>query len=236
MRQFLLKVLLGCLLSLTLIGGERVVAAGLSLSHPSDTSASSFLLQLENLQEAFSLPTFETSGVSGVYESQVQPQRALGGPVLADVYFDEHRQVIHDRLKGLFLQTIEFLKQEPEWQLRVEGHCDPRGTSAYNLARANFHLMTLSKYLLLLGIQPQQMSILNYGQDPIACRLGSEACQEDNLRAQHVFSNLAIRQTQRGCLARLRLVADQDLTPAFGFTKFLSKVQRIQVASPSSSF
>ena len=221
-------------MSLTLIGGECVVAAGLSLSHPSDTQASSILLQLENLQEALSLPTFETSGVPGANESQ--PQKALDGPVLADVYFDEHRQVIHDRLKRLLLQTIEFLQQESEWQLRVEGHCDPRGTSAYNLARANFHLMTFSQYLLLLGIQPQQMSILNYGQDPILCRIGSEVCQEDNLRARHVFSNLAIRQTQRGCLARLRLVADQGLTPALEFTKFLSKVQRIQVASPSSSF
>ncbi len=223
-------------MSLTLIGGECVVAAGLSLSHPSDTPASSFLLQLENLQEAFSLLRFKTSGVPGANERQAQPQKALDGPVLADVYFDEHRQVIHDRLKGLLLQTIEFLQQEPEWQLRVEGHCDPRGTSAYNLARANFHLMTLSQYLLLLGIQPQQMSILNYGQDPLICRIGSEACQEDNLRARHVFSNLAIRQTQRGCLARLRLIADQDLTPALEFTKFLSKGQRIQVASPSSSF
>ena len=189
----------------------------------------------EEIQEVVIFPQSMNSLLKGVgREGQaiVQPD----DPVLVDVYFDERRLFIDAPLKGLFLQTVERLNQEPKWRLQIEGHCDSRGTSAYNLARADFHLANLTRYLLILGGQSHQISSINYGQDPVACRANSESCQEDNLRAQHIFSNLAIRHTQRGCLTRLRFVPGEDGHRALRYTQHLPNLQRIQVASSSSSF
>jgi hypothetical protein len=237
MGHFLLKVALCFLLGWSLLGGERGVASDsfLNLSYPVSVVATPSVNTPEEIQEVLILPQsmisfFKGAGMEG---------QAIGkpdGPVLADVYFDESRQFIDDGLKGLFLQTVERLNQEPDWRLQIEGHCDSRGTSAYNLARADFHLANLTRYLLMLGGRSHQISSINYGQDPIACRASSESCQEDNLRAQHIFSNLAIRHTQRGCLTRLRFVPGQDWHRALRYSRHLQNLQRIQVASSFSSF
>lgn len=207
----------------------------LSLSHPVSMVASPSVNTPEEIQEVMIFPQSMTSFLKGV----VMEGQTIGkpdGPVLADVYFDERRLFIDAPLKGIFLQTVERLNQEPEWRLQIEGHCDSRGTSAYNLARADFHLASLTRYLLMLGGKSHQIFSINYGQNPVACRASSETCQEENLRAQHIFSNLAIRHTQRGCLTRLRFVPGQDWHRAFRYSQHLPNLQRIQVASSSSSF
>jgi hypothetical protein len=236
MGHFLLKVVLCFLLGWSLIGGERGVASDLFLSLPQPVSmvASPSVNTPEEIQEVVIFPQTMTSFLNGVgMEGQ-----AIGkpdGPVFADVYFDESRQFIDAPLKGIFLQTVERLNQEPEWRLQIEGHCDSRGTSAYNLARADFHLANLTRYLLMLGGKSHQISSINYGQDPVACCASSESCQEDNLRAQHIFSKLAIRHTQRGCLTRLRFVPGQDWHWALRYSQHFPNLQHIQVASSSSS-
>ena len=156
--------------------------------------------------------------------------------VLADVYFDEKRVLIDGRLKGVFLRTARLLVEKPQWRLQIEGHCDPRGPSAYNFARADFHLAHLTRYLYLLGIPSYQISTVNYGQDPVTCRDKSEQCQEDNLRAEKIFPFLSVGYAQRGCLARLRLLGGGNRQGISQVSENLPSLRRIQVAAPSSSF
>lgn len=235
--HFLLKVALCSLLGWSLIGGERGVAsdAFLSLSTQVSVAATSTVNTPEEIQEMVIAPQPMDLFLKGV-EMEGQTIGKPDGPVLADVYFDERRLFIDAPLKGIFLQMIEWLNQEPEWRLQIEGHCDSRGTSAYNLARAEFHLANLTRYLLMLGGHSHQIASINYGQDPVACLASSESCQEDNLRAQHIFSHLAIRHPQRGCLTRLRFVPGRGWPWAFRHSQHFPNLQRIQVASSSSSF
>jgi len=237
MGHFLMKVALCFLLGWSLLGGERGLASDsfLNLSYSASVGATPSVNNPEEIQEVVILQQPMTSFLKGVGmegHTIVKPD----GPVLADVYFDERRLFIDAPLQGILLQTVEWLNHEPEWRLQIEGHCDSRGASAYNLARADFHLANLTRYLLMLGGQSHQISSINYGQNPVACRARSESCQEDNLRAQHIFSNLAIRHTQRGCLTRLRFVPGQDWHRAIRYSQHLPNLQRIQVASSSSSF
>ncbi|MGB5054706.1 MAG: hypothetical protein WBO24_09965 [Nitrospirales bacterium] len=153
-------------------------------------------------------------------------------PVFADVYFDDVRSSIQGGIEGFLHETVALLKQEDQWGLRIEGHCDSRGTSAYNLARADYHLRSLAGFLEYLGIPSGRIHQVNVGQTPFVCQSGSERCQEDNLRAERIFSILAVDRFQRGCLARLRLVAGKDLDRATGYLKRPPYLQRIQLASP----
>ncbi len=154
-------------------------------------------------------------------------------PVFADIYFDERRTVIQGSLQHLLEDMVTVLERESTWGLRIEGHCDSRGTSAYNLAWAEHHLTTFSQYVEFMGIPAHRINRVNFGQDPLLCGHVSERCQEDNLRAQRIFSVLAIRQSQRGCLVRLRFDAGHEWDRAVGYSKELPYVQRLQVATPA---
>jgi len=230
MTRFLLKVPLCFLLAGSLIGGERGVASDfrLPLSSQSRSVASSLLPQSEEIQEPVIFSLAKT-----VPLTRMEPTHA---PVVADVYFDERRLFVDAGLKAFFLQTVEWLAAEPQWRLRIEGHCDPRGPSAYNFARADFHLADLTDYLSQLGIPSHQISTVNYGQDPVLCRNTSEQCQEDNLRAKEIFPILSVGNTQRGCLARLRFIGGGNWSRIHQVSQSLPLLQRIQVASPSSTF
>ncbi|GJL60116.1 MAG: hypothetical protein NPIRA03_29730 [Nitrospirales bacterium] len=153
-------------------------------------------------------------------------------PVFADVYFDDLRSSIQGGIEGVLNETVALLKQEDEWGIRIEGYCDSRGPSAYNLARADYHLKSLVGFLVQLGIPSWRIHTMNFGQTPFSCRSRSERCQEDNLRAERIFSILAVDRFQRGCLARLRLVAGKDSDRATGYLKRAPYLQRIQLASP----
>jgi len=152
-------------------------------------------------------------------------------PVIADLYFDEGRSLIMGGIERFLHETVDLLKQEDQWGVRIEGHCDSRGTSAYNLARAGYHLTHLTNFLQMMGIQSERIHLLNFGQDPLPCQGIGERCQEDNLRAERIFSILAVGQSQRGCLARLRLVAGEDVDRALRYSRRSPYLQRIQVAS-----
>lgn len=153
-------------------------------------------------------------------------------PVFADVYFDDARSSIQGSIEFSLHETAAILKQEAQWGLRIEGHCDSRGTFAYNLARADYHLKSLAGFLEQLGIPSGRIHLVNFGQTPFSCQSGSERCQEDNLRAERIFSILAVDRFQRGCLARLRFVAGKDSDRATGYLKRTTYLQRIQLASP----
>jgi len=217
-------------LGVCILGGERGMASDSLplLSFLGEHVASTRSPQPEEIQEF-------------VMSAQVRPLamksvRERDDLVFADVYFDEKRVLIDERLKGVFLRTARLLVEQPQWRLHIEGHCDPRGPSAYNFARANFHLAHLTHYLSLLGISSHQISTVNYGQDPVSCRDTSERCQEDNLRAEKIFPLLSVGYTQRGCLARLRLTSGGNRQGIRQVTVNFSSLQRVHVAAPSSSF
>lgn len=230
MGRLLLNVPLSFLFLWSLMDGEWGLASdfGLSLDSQSRSVASLLVPQSEEIQEFVIFSLAKTAPVT-----RLEPTHA---PVVADVYFDERRLFVDAGMKTLFLQMVEWLAEEPQGRLRIEGYCDPRGPSAYNFARADFHLANLTDYLSRLGISSHQISAVNNGQIPVLCRLTSGQCLEDNLRAENIFPILSIGNTQRGCLARLRLIGGEKGSPIHQVSQRLPSLQRIHVASPSSTF
>ncbi len=230
MNHFLLKVGLGFILWSSLIGGGNLVAWD---SIPSFSQADA-LVETAQLPQQEEIQGFIIS--SQRKSLPLKYLRENDGRVFADVYFDERRIWIDERLQGVFLRTVRLLAEEPQWRLQIEGHCDPRGPSAYNFVRADFHLANLTHYLHQLGIQAHRISTMNYGQDPLTCLVQNERCQEDNLRAEKIFPILSVGSTQRGCLTRLRLIGGEKQARTPHDTQSLPFLQRIQIASPLHHF
>ncbi|MEO6203059.1 MAG: hypothetical protein ABIP82_07570 [Nitrospirales bacterium] len=155
-------------------------------------------------------------------------------PVVADLYFDEGRSLLRGGIEVFLHETVALFDLEDQWGLGIEEHCDVRGTLAYNLHLANYHLTNLTTFLRMLGIQSERIHLVNFGQDPFVYQGIDERCQEDNLRAERIFSILAVEHSQRGCLARLCLVAGKDVDRALRYSRRSPYLQCTQVASPHS--
>jgi peptidoglycan-associated lipoprotein len=62
-----------------------------------------------------------------------------------------------------------FLKDNPNVRTRIEGNCDERGTNEYNLALGERRAESAKNFLLSLGISPDRIETISYGEErPLA--------------------------------------------------------------------
>ena len=107
------------------------------------------------------------------------------GP-LKDVNFDFDRYDLRADAKEILKGHAAWLKANPQGRVEVEGHCDERGTSEYNLALGAKRAESAKRYLIDLGISPSTLSTISYGEELPLCREQNEACWAKNRRAHFV--------------------------------------------------
>jgi len=96
-------------------------------------------------------------------ESLESQAKAVGA--LQIVYFDFDKSNLNPTEKEKLDKTSAWLSDNPEANLRIEGHCDERGTSEYNLALGERRANSAKKYLINLGNDPQKISTISYGEE-----------------------------------------------------------------------
>ena len=79
-----------------------------------------------------------------------------------------------------------WLKANPSSMAEIEGHCDERGTTEYNLALGAKRARAAMDYLAALGVNPARMKTVSFGEELPACREASEACYQRNRRDRFV--------------------------------------------------
>ena len=104
-------------------------------------------------------------------------------PELSDVFFDFDRFVIRDDARSGLEANAGLLKSQSGVKTLIEGHCDERGTSAYNLVLGERRAQAAAQYLRDLGVPSSQIQITSYGKERPFCAEHSEACWQSNRRA-----------------------------------------------------
>ena len=84
------------------------------------------------------------------------------------------------------IDTAEWLKANPTKKILVEGHCDERGTIAYNLTLGERRAKAVRALLIELGVSPHRVSTISYGKERPSCREPNEACYQQNRRSHLV--------------------------------------------------
>lgn len=107
------------------------------------------------------------------------------GP-LRDINFDFDRYDLRPDAREILKGHAAWLKANPQSRVEVEGHCDERGTSEYNLALGAKRAESAKRYLIDLGISPSTLSTISYGEELPLCREQNEACWAKNRRAHFV--------------------------------------------------
>ena len=83
---------------------------------------------------------------------------------LEDVFFDFDRSDIRDDARISLDRNAQWIKRYRPIIL-IEGHCDERGTSEYNLALGDRRAMAVKKYLILKGCDPDKIFTISYGEE-----------------------------------------------------------------------
>jgi len=101
---------------------------------------------------------------------------------LEDVLFDYDKSAIRKSEQGKLAAAAKALKDDKKRKVLVEGHCDERGTSNYNLALGERRAKAVKKYLADLGVAAAQIQTTSYGKERPLCRDQSEDCYQRNRR------------------------------------------------------
>ncbi len=82
--------------------------------------------------------------------------------------------------------NADWLKANPSASVQVEGHCDERGTTEYNLALGERRANAAMEYLTKLGIEKSRLSTISYGEERPSVQGSDESAWSKNRRAEFV--------------------------------------------------
>jgi peptidoglycan-associated lipoprotein len=97
------------------------------------------------------------------------PPAAAPAPVetasFETILFDFDKSFIRDDAKPKLAKVAEYMKKNKDAKVMIEGHCDERGTSEYNMALGDRRANAAKKYLAALGIDGKRLSTVSYGKE-----------------------------------------------------------------------
>jgi peptidoglycan-associated lipoprotein len=111
------------------------------------------------------------------------PKEFVETAALRDIFFDFDKYDIRPEDKITLDDNARWLKSNTAALLLVEGHCDERGTSEYNLALGERRAKATRDYLVSTGIDASRITVISYGKERPVCTERTEACWAKNRRA-----------------------------------------------------
>jgi peptidoglycan-associated lipoprotein len=104
-----------------------------------------------------------------------------------DAYFDYDKADIRSDARDNLTQTAQFLRSYPQLKVVLEGHCDERGSTEYNLALGDRRAAAAKQFMVSLGISADRMETVSYGKERPFCSASTEECYKQNRRAHFVM-------------------------------------------------
>jgi len=98
------------------------------------------------------------------------------------IYFDFDESILKPEARAILAKKATWLRANPQYRLRVEGHCDERGTSEYNVALGEKRAVAAAEYLRHLGISADRISTISYGEERPADPSHTEEAWAENRR------------------------------------------------------
>jgi peptidoglycan-associated lipoprotein len=104
-----------------------------------------------------------------------------------DIFFEYDRYDLRPEDQSVVDSDAAFLKSHPAIKLTIEGHCDERGSTDYNLALGDNRANAAREALLRAGVSADQIKVISYGKEKPFCEESTEACWQSNRRDHFVY-------------------------------------------------
>jgi len=104
-----------------------------------------------------------------------------------DIYFDYDKYDIRADQQASMQGDANFLAQHPNIRFTIEGHCDERGSTEYNLALGTNRADAVKNALVQAGVAGDRIKTISYGKEKPFCTASTEACWQENRRGHFVY-------------------------------------------------
>jgi len=111
----------------------------------------------------------------------------LPGCELSAVFFDFDDYTLRPDAQATMQASVQCLKRRPRTPIRIEGHCDERGTEEYNLSLGDNRARAVRNYLRDLGLDPTTIETISYGESRPAAAGQDETAWSRNRRGEFVL-------------------------------------------------
>lgn len=142
------------------------------------------------------LPSAETVEAPPAIAPQPQPVEPLPPAVsqvekvevppieLERIHFAFDRYSLSAESLVTLAQDAKILIANPDVKVKIEGHCDSRGSDEYNLALGERRAQATMDYLVSLGVKPEQLQIISFGEESPLDPANTETAWAENRRAE----------------------------------------------------
>ena len=107
-------------------------------------------------------------------------------PNLGDIFFDFDQHTIRNDAQSTLNSNAAWINSKSGEVVVIEGHCDERGTQAYNLVLGDKRARSVKRYLEDLGVPASRLKTTSYGELRPFCKEHDETCYQQNRRAHFV--------------------------------------------------
>ncbi len=146
------------------------------------------LLMACSSKEKSMLDTME--GDTGVVDKPLgfDPMGSDSGNIkgLSTVYFGYDRSELSPEARDILARNAEFIKSNKNISFQLEGHCDSRGSTEYNLSLGERRGNEAKSYLTGFGVEESRLSVLSYGEEKPMSSGDSESDHTMNRRVNFV--------------------------------------------------
>jgi len=158
--------------------GKKAVSSGTSMSETGGDTGKAM-----SDEEMAKRRAMEEAALAEKRKKEMAMQRFVN----EDVYFEFDSSALTMSAQEVLKRKAEWLRDNPDRRVVIEGHCDERGTNEYNLALGDRRAASAKQFLSDLGVSTSRLSTISYGEErPVDPRHNEEAWAK-NRRAHFVL-------------------------------------------------
>jgi len=122
-------------------------------------------------------------------KEEEQKKEALRKFSDVNVYFNFDSSEISEEARSILEEKATWLSENNDVKISIEGHCDKRGTTQYNLALGERRAESVKTYLVALGVDGSRISTISYGEERPAVEGSGDDVWSKNRRAEFVIES-----------------------------------------------
>lgn len=134
------------------------------------------------------LAEVDPATASHALEKRRREQETPPAASLHDVFFDFDSALLDENGMRTLETNADWLLRHRTGHVHIEGHCDERGSAAYNLVLGEKRAQAIREYLVELGMPAERLTFTSYGEARPVCREPQESCYRENRRG-HLVAN-----------------------------------------------
>ncbi|MGB8013246.1 MAG: peptidoglycan-associated lipoprotein Pal [Terriglobales bacterium] len=114
-------------------------------------------------------------------------EEELFSQTVKDIYFDYDKADLRSSDQSSIQTDTQFLQQHPHVHVTIEGHCDERGSTEYNLALGTSRADAVKNALVQAGVSGDRIKTITMGKEKPFCTESNESCWQQNRRGHSVY-------------------------------------------------